>query len=178
MRSTCRTWISDRKFRAASASFAQRAEGERRPSGKRAKSIMSDGIEITEPPQPPGPPPGDGAPPEPTTPPVNIEDEVRRSFLDYSMSVIISRALPDVRDGLKPVHRRILYAMQQEGLLSTRGYSKSAGVVGEVLKHYHPHGDSAVYDSMVRMAQDFSLRYPLVDGQGNFGSIDGDSAAA
>ncbi len=94
------------------------------------------------------------------------------------MSVIISRALPDVRDGLKPVHRRILYAMNQEGLLSTRGYSKSAGVVGEVLKHYHPHGDSAVYDSMVRMAQDFSLRYPLVDGQGNFGSIDGDSAAA
>ena len=109
---------------------------------------------------------------------MNIEDEVRRSFLDYSMSVIISRALPDVRDGLKPVHRRILYAMQQEGLLSTRGYSKSAGVVGEVLKHYHPHGDTAVYDSMVRMAQDFSLRYPLVDGQGNFGSIDGDSAAA
>ena len=110
--------------------------------------------------------------------PVNIEDEVRRSFLDYAMSVIISRALPDVRDGLKPVHRRILYAMYQEGLLSTRSYSKSAGVVGEVLKHYHPHGDSAVYDSMVRMAQDFSLRYPLVDGQGNFGSIDGDSAAA
>jgi DNA gyrase subunit A len=122
--------------------------------------------------EPGGPPPG------PSAPPVNIEDEVRRSFLDYSMSVIISRALPDVRDGLKPVHRRILYAMQQEGLLSTRGYSKSAGVVGEVLKHYHPHGDTAVYDSMVRMAQDFSLRYPLVDGQGNFGSIDGDSAAA
>ena len=94
------------------------------------------------------------------------------------MSVIISRALPDVRDGLKPVHRRILYAMHQEGLLPNRPYSKSAGVVGEVLKHYHPHGDSAVYDSMVRMAQDFSLRYPLVDGQGNFGSIDGDSAAA
>jgi DNA gyrase subunit A len=114
----------------------------------------------------------------PTALPVNIEDEVRRSFLDYSMSVIISRALPDVRDGLKPVHRRILYAMQQEGLLSNRGYSKSAGVVGEVLKHYHPHGDSAVYDAMVRMAQPFSLRYPLVDGQGNFGSIDGDSAAA
>jgi DNA gyrase subunit A len=109
---------------------------------------------------------------------VAIEDEVRSSFLAYSMSVIISRALPDVRDGLKPVHRRILYAMNQEGLLSTRGYSKSAGVVGEVLKHYHPHGDSAVYDAMVRMAQDFSLRYPLVDGQGNFGSIDGDSAAA
>jgi DNA gyrase subunit A len=124
--------------------------------------------------------PSDGGalPPEPGAPSVNIEDEVRRSFLDYSMSVIISRALPDVRDGLKPVHRRILYAMNQEGLLSTRGYSKSAGVVGEVLKHYHPHGDSAVYDSMVRMAQDFSLRYPLVDGQGNFGSIDGDPAAA
>jgi len=119
-----------------------------------------------------------GPPPEFVHTAVNIEDEVRRSFLDYSMSVIISRALPDVRDGLKPVHRRILYAMFQEGLLSNRGYSKSAGVVGEVLKHYHPHGDSAVYDSMVRMAQDFSLRYPLVDGQGNFGSIDGDSAAA
>jgi DNA gyrase subunit A len=139
---------------------------------------MSDELIPPQPPEPPegGAPPGE--PPAPTTPPVNIEDEVRRSFLDYSMSVIISRALPDVRDGLKPVHRRILYAMQQEGLLSTRGYSKSAGVVGEVLKHYHPHGDSAVYDSMVRMAQDFSLRYPLVDGQGNFGSIDGDSAAA
>ena len=120
----------------------------------------------------PPPPPEDGFPT------VNIEDEVRSSFLAYSMSVIISRALPDVRDGLKPVHRRILYAMQQEGLLPNRPYSKSAGVVGEVLKHYHPHGDSAVYDSMVRMAQDFSLRYPLVDGQGNFGSIDGDSAAA
>ena len=103
---------------------------------------------------------------------------MRDSFLDYSMSVIVQRALPDVRDGLKPVHRRILYAMQQEGLLPTRGFKKSAGVVGEVLKNYHPHGDSAVYDSMVRMAQDFSLRYPLVDGQGNFGSIDDDPPAA
>jgi DNA gyrase subunit A len=120
----------------------------------------------------------DPPPPEDGFPTVNIEDEVRASFLAYSMSVIISRALPDVRDGLKPVHRRILYAMNQEGLLPNRPYSKSAGVVGEVLKHYHPHGDSAVYDSMVRMAQDFSLRYPLVDGQGNFGSVDGDSAAA
>jgi DNA gyrase subunit A len=120
-----------------------------------------------------------GQPPEDSNlTPINIEDEVRGSFLAYSMSVIISRALPDVRDGLKPVHRRILYAMNQEGLLPNRRYSKSAGVVGEVLKHYHPHGDSAVYDSMVRMAQDFSLRYPLVDGQGNFGSIDGDPAAA
>jgi DNA gyrase subunit A len=124
--------------------------------------------ETAAPPQPPGPP----------IAPVNIEDEVRRSFLDYSMSVIISRALPDVRDGLKPVHRRILYAMHSEGLLPTRAYSKSAGVVGEVLKHYHPHGDAPVYDAMVRMAQDFSLRYPLVDGQGNFGSIDGDPPAA
>ena len=142
--------------------------------------------EPTDPTEPDEVPPGggdggDGAngSDEPSPhPPVNIEDEVRSSFLAYSMSVIISRALPDVRDGLKPVHRRILYAMNQEGLLSNRPYSKSAGVVGEVLKHYHPHGDSAVYDSMVRMAQDFSLRYPLVDGQGNFGSIDGDPAAA
>jgi len=110
--------------------------------------------------------------------PVNIEDEMRKSYMDYAMSVIIGRALPDVRDGLKPVHRRILYAMFREGLVHNKRYSKSAGVVGEVLKKYHPHGDSAVYDTMVRMAQDFNMRYPLVDGQGNFGSIDGDSAAA
>ena len=119
-----------------------------------------------------------GEPPSGSIDGINIEDEVRSSFLAYSMSVIISRALPDVRDGLKPVHRRILYAMNQEGLLPSRPHKKSVGVVGEVLKHYHPHGDSAVYEAMVRMAQDFSLRYPLVDGQGNFGSIDGDSAAA
>ncbi len=107
-----------------------------------------------------------------------LEDEMRESFIDYSMSVIVQRALPDVRDGLKPVHRRILYAMHGLGLGPGRGYKKSASVVGEVLGKFHPHGDSAVYDSMVRMVQDFSLRYPLVDGQGNFGSIDGDSAAA
>lgn len=107
-----------------------------------------------------------------------IEDEMRESFIDYSMSVIVSRALPDVRDGLKPVHRRILYAMNELGLLPGRPYKKSATVVGDVLGKYHPHGDSAVYDSMVRMVQVFSLRYPLVDGQGNFGSVDGDSAAA
>ena len=107
-----------------------------------------------------------------------LEDEMRESFIDYSMSVIVQRALPDVRDGLKPVHRRILYAMNGLGLSPGRAYKKSASVVGEVLGKYHPHGDSAVYDSMVRMVQDFSLRYPLVDGQGNFGSIDGDSAAA
>jgi DNA gyrase subunit A len=107
-----------------------------------------------------------------------IESEMKRAFIDYSMSVIMSRALPDVRDGLKPVHRRILYAMNDMGLTGGRPYKKSARVVGEVLGKYHPHGDQAVYDSMVRMAQDFSLRYPLVDGQGNFGSIDGDSAAA
>jgi len=107
-----------------------------------------------------------------------IEEEMRESFIDYSMSVIVQRALPDVRDGLKPVHRRILYAMHDLGLRPNRPYKKSATVVGEVLGKYHPHGDAAVYDSLVRMVQDFSLRYPLVDGQGNFGSIDGDSAAA
>ena len=107
-----------------------------------------------------------------------IEDEMRESFIDYSMSVIVQRALPDVRDGLKPVHRRILYAMGELGLSPGRPFKKSATVVGDVLGKYHPHGDSSVYDSMVRMVQDFSLRYPLVDGQGNFGSVDGDSAAA
>jgi DNA gyrase subunit A len=107
-----------------------------------------------------------------------IEDEMRESFLDYSMSVIVQRALPDVRDGLKPVHRRILYAMHELSLTPARPYKKSAAVVGEVLGKYHPHGDMAVYDALVRMVQDFSLRYPLVDGQGNFGSIDGDNAAA
>ena len=108
----------------------------------------------------------------------SIESEMKRAFIDYSMSVIMSRALPDVRDGLKPVHRRILYAMDDMGLTYNRSYKKSARVVGETLGKYHPHGDQAIYDAMVRMAQDFSLRYPLVDGQGNFGSIDGDSAAA
>jgi DNA gyrase subunit A len=110
--------------------------------------------------------------------PINIEEEMKVSYLDYAMSVIIGRALPEVRDGLKPVQRRILYAMFREGLLPGRKYSKSAGVVGEVLKKYHPHGDTAVYDAMVRLAQDFNMRYMLVDGQGNFGSIDGDPAAA
>ena len=107
-----------------------------------------------------------------------IEDEMRESFLDYSMSVIVQRALPDVRDGLKPVHRRILYAMHEMGLVPGRPFKKSATVVGEVLGKYHPHGDLAVYDALVRMVQDFSLRYPLIDGQGNFGSVDGDGAAA
>src|SRR5215469_14806197 len=110
--------------------------------------------------------------------PVNIEEEMRRSYLDYSMSVIIGRALPDVCDGLKPVHRRILYAMHTEGLQYNKRYVKCAGVVGECLKKYHPHGDSAVYDALVRLAQPWSMRYPLVDGQGNFGSIDGDPPAA
>lgn len=108
----------------------------------------------------------------------NLSDEMKTSFLDYSMSVIVSRALPDVRDGLKPVHRRILYAMNDLGITADKSYKKSARIVGEVIGKYHPHGDSAVYDSMVRMAQDFSYRYPLVDGHGNFGSIDGDGAAA
>jgi DNA gyrase subunit A len=110
--------------------------------------------------------------------PINIEEEMRRSYLDYAMSVIIGRALPDARDGLKPVHRRILYSMHEIGLGPNKPYKKSATVVGDVLGKYHPHGDSAVYDALVRMAQDFSLRYPLVKGQGNFGSVDGDAAAA
>ena len=110
--------------------------------------------------------------------PINIENEMRTAYIDYSMSVIVSRALPDVRDGLKPVHRRVLYGMQDLGVLSNRPYKKSARIVGEVLGKYHPHGDSSVYDAMVRMAQEWSLRYPLVDGQGNFGSIYGDSPAA
>ncbi len=110
--------------------------------------------------------------------PVNIEDELRGSYLDYAMSVIVGRALPDVRDGLKPVHRRVLFAMNVPGNDWNKPYKKSARVVGDVIGKYHPHGDSAVYDTIVRMAQPFSLRYMLVDGQGNFGSIDGDSAAA
>jgi DNA gyrase subunit A len=110
--------------------------------------------------------------------PINIEEEMRRSYLDYSMSVIIGRALPEARDGLKPVHRRILVAMEREGLQYNKRYSKCAGVVGECLKKYHPHGDSAVYDALVRMAQPWAMRYPLVDGQGNFGSVDGDPPAA
>lgn len=109
---------------------------------------------------------------------ITIEDEMQSSYIDYSMSVIVSRALPDVRDGLKPVHRRVLFGMSELGMLHNRAYKKSARIVGEVLGKYHPHGDSAVYDTIVRMVQDFSLRYPLVDGQGNFGSVDGDSAAA
>ena len=109
---------------------------------------------------------------------INIEDEMRGAYIDYSMSVIISRALPDVRDGLKPVHRRVLYGMSELGVGYNKSYKKSARIVGEVLGKYHPHGDSSVYDTMVRMAQDWSLRYPLVDGQGNFGSVDGDSPAA
>ncbi len=117
-------------------------------------------------------------PPEPNIKPVNIEDEMQRSYLDYAMSVIIARALPDVRDGLKPVHRRILYAMKEAGYDWNRAYRKSARVVGDVMGTYHPHGDQAIYDAMVRMAQEFSMRLPLVDGQGNFGSMDGDPPAA
>src|SRR5881398_143407 len=107
-----------------------------------------------------------------------LEDEMRSAYLDYAMSVIVGRALPDVRDGLKPVHRRVLYGMNELGLQPGRGYSKCAKIVGEVMGNYHPHGDSAIYDTLVRMAQEFSMRHPLVDGQGNFGSIDDDPAAA
>ena len=110
--------------------------------------------------------------------PINIEDEMKSAYIDYSMSVIVSRALPDVRDGLKPVHRRVLYGMYDLGVFSNRAHKKSARIVGEVLGKYHPHGDTSVYDAMVRMAQEWSLRYLLVDGQGNFGSVDGDSPAA
>src|SRR5437868_9701018 len=126
--------------------------------------------EIT-PPKPPVPPSGNLVP-------INIEDEMRRSYVDYAMSVIIGRALPDVRDGLKPVHRRILYGMRDMGLASNRPYRKCAKIVGEVMGNYHPHGDGPIYDALVRMSQDFSYRYPLVDGQGNFGSVDGDPPAA
>src|SRR6201994_2979789 len=126
---------------------------------------------------------GDGTTP-PTGPgaahmiPINIEDEMRRSYLDYSMSVIIGRALPDVRDGFKPVHRRILYTMHEMGLQHNKKYTKCAKVVGQAMGQYHPHGDTAIYDTMVRLAQPFSLRYPMIDGQGNFGSVDGDPPAA
>src|SRR5699024_8537970 len=109
---------------------------------------------------------------------VNIEEEMKKSYLDYAMSVIVSRALPDVRDGLKPVHRRILYAMNELGISPEKQYKKSARVVGDVLGKYHPHSDTSVYDAMVRLAQDFNTRYLLVDGHGNFGSVDGDGAAA
>ena len=110
--------------------------------------------------------------------PVSITDEMKRSYLDYAMSVIVSRALPDVRDGLKPVHRRILFSMYENGHTPDKPYVKSARIVGDVMGKYHPHGDSAIYDALVRMAQPFSMRVPLVDGQGNFGSVDGDPAAA
>src|SRR5213596_1413424 len=123
--------------------------------------------EITPPPPPPS-----------NLVPVNIEDEMRRSYVDYAMSVIIGRALPDVRDGLKPVHRRILVGMRDMGLASNRAYRKCAKIVGEVMGNFHPHGDASIYDTLVRLAQDFNMRYTLVDGQGNFGSIDGDPPAA
>jgi len=109
---------------------------------------------------------------------VNITEEMKSSYIDYAMSVIVSRALPDVRDGLKPVHRRILYAMNEQGMTHDQPYKKSARVVGDVMGKFHPHGDAAIYETMVRMAQTFSMRYPLIDGQGNFGSVDGDPAAA
>src|SRR5947207_9758515 len=121
----------------------------------------------------PTPPP----PPLSNLVPVNIEDEMRRSYVDYAMSVIIGRALPDVRDGLKPVHRRILVGMRDMGLASNRAYRKCAKIVGEVMGNYHPHGDSPIYDALVRMARDFSYGYPLVDGQGNFGQLNADPPA-
>src|SRR6478672_5812973 len=129
-------------------------------------------------PQLPLNPPGGVPPNTGNIVPINIEDEMRRSYLDYSMSVIIGRALPDVRDGLKPVHRRVLYTMQEMGLQFNKKHTKCAKVVGQAMGQYHPHGDAAIYDTLVRMAQDFSLRYTLIDGQGNFGSVDDDPPAA
>ena len=121
----------------------------------------------------------DGPPPAPSDiRPVSILDEMKRSYLDYAMSVIVARALPDARDGLKPVHRRILYGMYENGFEWNKPYRKSARTVGDVIGKYHPHGDQSVYDALVRMAQDFSMRVPLIDGQGNFGSVDGDPPAA
>src|SRR5256885_5742552 len=122
---------------------------------------------------PPAPPSGSGQ-----KVPISIQEEMRTSYLDYAMSVIVGRAIPDARDGLKPVHRRILYSAYEAGLVPTSPYKKSATIVGAVLGSYHPHGDASVYDAMVRLAQDFSMRYPLIDGQGNYGSVDGDPAAA
>ena len=126
----------------------------------------------------PGADPGAAGPLRPAPEVKHIEAEMTQSYMDYAMSVIIGRALPDVRDGLKPVQRRVLYAMFREGLLPSRSYSKCAGIVGEVLKKYHPHGDASVYDTLVRLAQQFNLRHPLIDGKGNFGSVDGDPPAA
>src|SRR5450759_1582268 len=125
-------------------------------------------------------PPDGGGPQGPggNIQPINIEEEMRRSYLDYAMSVIIGRALPDIRDGLKPVHRRILFGMSEMGLTPNRPTTKSAKITGQVMGKYHPHGDSAIYDSLGRMAQPFAMRYPLIDGQGNFGSVDGDPPAA
>ena len=123
---------------------------------------------------PPSAPPPTGS----SVNPIAIEDELKRSYLDYAMSVIVSRALPDARDGLKPVHRRILFSMHENGYDWNKAYRKSARVVGDVIGKYHPHGDQSIYDALVRMAQEFSMRAPLIDGQGNFGSIDGDPPAA
>ncbi|HEU0139994.1 MAG TPA: DNA topoisomerase (ATP-hydrolyzing), partial [Bryobacteraceae bacterium] len=143
---------------------------------------MADFPETPQPPTPPVPPSGGGGQiplgGDGNLIPINIEDEMRRSYLDYAMSVIVGRALPDIRDGLKPVHRRVLYGMHEMGLHYNRPTRKCAKITGEVMGKYHPHGDASIYDTLVRMAQPFSMRYPLVDGQGNFGSVDGDPPAA
>src|SRR5450755_709834 len=146
------------------------------PLGDDAPNTNGSGI----PPNPAGggPTGSGGGPGTSSVLPINIEEEMRRSYLAYSMSVIIGRALPDVRDGFKPVHRRILYTLHEMGLQYNKKYTKCAKVVGQAMGVYHPHGDSAIYDTMVRLAQDFSLRHPLIDGQGNFGSVDNDPPAA
>jgi DNA gyrase subunit A len=159
------------RLRNASPNLSARPQNEQKP-----RFPLSDDTTL-----PPPPPPG--APEQPPQPPhdiapITIEEEMKRSYLDYAMSVIVARALPDARDGLKPVQRRILYAMKEGGYDSSRPFRKSARIVGDVMGKYHPHGDSAIYDAMVRMAQDFSMRLPLISGQGNFGSMDGDPPAA
>ena len=146
-------------------------KNEQKPGFRERRYDPSAGAAAPRRARPPPPPSHDIAP-------ITIEEEMSRSYLDYAMSVIVARALPDARDGLKPVHRRILYAMKEGGYDSTRPFRKSARIVGDVMGKYHPHGDSAIYDAMVRMAQDFSMRLPLISGQGNFGSMDGDPPAA
>jgi len=169
-----KTKISSKRPNLSEAKQSARPKGA--PTEKEAPNTIKETAD-KNPPPPPEDPQTSVLPGE-IFPARDVKQEMEESYLDYAMSVIVSRALPDVRDGLKPVHRRILYAMHELGLSAGAKYRKSAAVVGDVLAKYHPHGDTAVYDSMVRMAQDFAMRYPLVDGQGNFGSIDGDSAAA
>lgn len=173
-----KTKVVEEKIKTSKTEFTEKEVEKKEPAAKIAKKTEEAETEIKTPPPPKTPPQDETALGGETFPLRSVTTEMEESYLDYAMSVIVSRALPDVRDGLKPVHRRILYAMHELGLSSAAKFRKSAAVVGDVLGKYHPHGDAAVYDSMVRMAQDFAMRYALIKGQGNFGSVDGDSAAA